>query len=204
MARVSERATSRLRELLQAPRTIRRFRDEESGVTAVEFAILALPFFVLLFGIIECSIIFFAGQMLESSVDDVARRIRTGQLDNSLTASDFKTEMCDSAAMLFDCNKIHVDLQVAATFKDLQDPPLPDPETNTTDFSNYKFTAPCPEQIAMVTASYEWPIFTFFVSDHIYPVSAGSKNSAFKKVLLNAIAVFRTEPYPKSTGGKSC
>jgi len=137
-------------------------------------------------------------------VDDVARRIRTGELDNSLTATQFKTEMCASAAMLFDCSKINVDLQVAATFTDLEDPPLPDPDTNATDFTNYTFTAPCPEQIAMVTASYEWPIVTFLVSDRIYPVSSGSKNSAFKKVLLNAIAVFRTEPYPKSTGGRVC
>lgn len=194
----------RIRDLFRAPRIVRRFRKDEDGVTAIEFAMLAGPFFVLLFGIIESSLIFFAGQMLESAVDDVGRKIRTGQLDNTITEIQFKQEVCTEAAILFDCNNIKVDLKVAARFDQLGDPPISDSSTNLADFSGYSFTAPCPEEITMVTASYEWPIFTYFVSDNIYPQSRGSNNSAFRKILLNAIAVFRTEPYPAGTGGRSC
>lgn len=194
-----------LRSMLKAPRTVRRFRREDDGTTAVEFAVLAAPFFVLLFGIIESSLIFFAGQMLESAVDNVGRKIRTGQLDNTITEEQFKDEVCNEAAILFDCNDLQIDLRVAAEFDELDDPPLPDEGTNVTDFSSYSFTAPCPEEIAMVTASYEWPIFTYFASDNIYrDVSGSTGNPVFRKILLNAIAVFRTEPYPAGTGGRSC
>jgi len=195
---------STIREMFIAPRIVRRFRKNQEGTTAIEFAMLAGPFFVLLFGIIESSLIFFAGQMLESAVDDVGRRVRTGQLDNSITESQFKTEVCNEAAILFDCTGIKIDLQVAAKFDDLGDPPTPDADDNSSDFSGYAFTAPCPEEIAMVTVSYEWPIFTYFAADNIYPQSAGANNSAFRKILLNAIAVFRTEPYPASATGRSC
>jgi hypothetical protein len=56
----------------------------------------------------------------------------------------------------------------------------------------------------MVTASYEWPIFTYFAADNIYPQSRGTNSSAFRKILLNAVTVFRTEPYPAGTGGRAC
>lgn len=190
---------------LRMPRVVRRFRKKEDGATAIEFAMLAAPFFVLLFGIIESSLIFFAGQMLETAVDDVGRKIRTGQLDNTITEQQFKDEMCAEAAILFDCDGIAVDLQIAAKFEDLGDPPVPDASDNSTDFSGYSFTPPCPGEIAMVTASYEWPIFTYFASDNIYREVSGSEgNLLFRKILLNAIAVFRTEPYPAGTTGRVC
>lgn len=189
----------------KAPKKVRRFRRSDDGTTAVEFAVLAAPFMVLLFGIIESSLIFFAGQMLESAVDDVGRKIRTGQLDNTISEQDFKDEVCLQANILFECDDINIDLQVAARFEDLGEPPLPDESDNSTDFAAYSFTAPCPEEIAMVTASYEWPIFTYFVSDNIYRNIPGSAdNPLFRKILLNAIAVFRTEPYPAGVGGRVC
>ena len=175
----------------QAPRIVRRFNGDREGTTAVEFAILAFPFFLLLFGIIECSLLFFAGQLLESAVDDVGRKIRTGQLDDTMTAQEFKTEICDATSILFDCDKLDVDLRVAATFDDLDNPP--EPVGGEIDHSSYSFTAPCPEQIAMVTVSYEWPVFTDYVSAQISNLNSGN-------ALLNAIAVFRTEPYPAHSG----
>ncbi len=193
------------RKFFRAPTVVRRFRKNDDGATAIEFAMLAAPFMVLLFGIIESSLIFFAGQMLETAVDDVGRKIRTGQLDNTITEEQFKQEVCDEAAILFDCSGIQVDLQVAAKFQDLGDPPLPSEDDNSVDYSAYSFTPPCPEEIVLVTASYEWPIFTYFVSDNVYRNISGSEgNSAFRKILLNAVAVFKTEPYPAGTGGRAC
>ena len=113
------------------PRVVRRFRHEEDGVTAVEFAILAGPFFFLLMAIIESSLLFFAGQVLESSVDDVARQIRTGQLDETLTQNQLRTEICNASAVLFDCDDLNIDMQVVATFSDLGD--MPEPNSGAID-----------------------------------------------------------------------
>jgi Flp pilus assembly protein TadG len=177
---------------LHAPRAVRRFSRNEGGTTAIEFAMLAFPFFLLLFGIIECSLLFFAGQMLESSVDEVGRKIRTGQLDNTMTEQQFKDEICASTAILFDCAGIDVDLSVAATFDALGEPPLP--VAGEVDHTSFSFESPCPEQIAMITVSYEWPTFTNYVAAHVSDLNSGN-------ALLNAIAVFRTEPYPAQAGG---
>ncbi len=179
---------------LRAPKIVRRFNGDREGTTAVEFAMLAFPFFLLLFGIIECSLLFFAGQMLESAVDDVGRKIRTGQLDDTMTESEFKAEICTATSLLFDCDEVKVDLKVAATFDELDDPP--EPEGGALNTSDYSFTAPCPEQIAMVTVTYEWPIFTNYVAAHVSNLNSGN-------ALLNAIAVFRTEPYPAQSGSCS-
>ena len=184
MDTISKQERRRVWRFLKAPRIIRRFQRHEDGTTAVEFAILAFPFFLLLFAIIESSLLFFAGQMLESAVDDVGRRVRTGQLDDTLTEAQFKTEICKETALLFDCGKLDVDLKVAAKFDDLGDPPVP--EGGEIDHSDYSFTAPCPEEIAMITVSYEWPIFTNYVAAQVSQ--------------LNTMSVFRTEPYPAHGG----
>ncbi|MFZ1815548.1 MAG: TadE/TadG family type IV pilus assembly protein [Rhizobiaceae bacterium] len=181
-----------IRGFLQGPKIVRRFRKEDDGTTAIEFAMLAFPFFLLLFGIIECSLLFFAGQMLESAVDDVGRRVRTGQLDNTMTEQQFKDEICTATALLFDCDDLAIDLKIAATFDDLEEPPIPD--AGVVDHTAFTFSAPCPEQIAMITVSTEWPIFTNYVAAHVSNLNSGN-------ALLNAMAVFRTEPYPAAGGG---
>jgi Flp pilus assembly protein TadG len=202
MALHSEGRRSFGKGIIALPRIVRRYRRDENGATAIEFAMLAGPFFVLLFAIIECSLIFFAGQLLESSVDEVARKVRTGQLNNTMTAAQLKTEVCNEAAILFDCDKLKLDMDVVAEFDELGDPPQPDPGTNETDFTGFAFEAPCPEEVVMITASYEWPIFTYFTANNIYPTHGN--NAAFRKILLSAVGVFRTEPWPPATGGAVC
>lgn len=172
--------------LFRAPKIVRRFRKDEEGVTAIEFAMLALPFFALMMAIIETSIFFFAGQVLESSVDDVARKIRTGQLDSSLTAADLRDEICDSAAVLFTCGDLLIDMQVVAKYEDLGDMPGPDGgELKPGDFG---FEAAGPKQIVMVTVASEWPIFTNYLQQYMSKLNS-------KNALLTAVAVFKTEPY---------
>ena len=80
---------------------LRRFRRDEEGVAAVEFAMVAFPFFFLLTTIIEASLFFFAGQMLESAVDRVGRDIRTGQLGPETTVTQMKAAVCIEASVLF-------------------------------------------------------------------------------------------------------
>jgi Flp pilus assembly protein TadG len=168
------------------PKIIKRFKSDEEGVTAIEFGMLALPFFALLMALVETSLMFFAGQVLESSVDDVARKIRTGQLDQSLTAEQLREEICDASALLFDCNGINIDMQVVATYADLGD--TPEPEDGAIDPSDFTFTPAGPQQIVMVTIMTEWPVYTNYLQSYFSELSNGN-------AVLNAVAVFRTEPY---------
>jgi len=172
--------------LFSAPRIVRRFKKDEEGVTAIEFALLGVPFFMLLMAVIETSLLFFAGQVLESAVDDVGRKIRTGQLDQTLTAVELRTEVCDSAAVLFSCNDLLIDMQVVAKYEDLGD--MPGPDGGDMDPSDFGFTAAGPKQIVMVTVASEWPVFTNYLQQFMSDLNNGN-------ALLTAVTVFKTEPY---------
>jgi Flp pilus assembly protein TadG len=60
-----------------------RFARDRKGATAVEFAFVAAPFFLLVFAILEIALIFFASAIIEEAVADAARDIRTGELQSS-------------------------------------------------------------------------------------------------------------------------
>lgn len=96
-----------------------RFRRNNEGATAVEFAILGLPFAALLFGIIEISIVFIITTNTEHALSEVAREIRTGEFQNTGgdNAGDFKDAICDAMSGLGNCNKLRVDVVKAATGK---------------------------------------------------------------------------------------
>ncbi|MCP4185172.1 MAG: pilus assembly protein [Hyphomicrobiales bacterium] len=164
----------------------RRFGADEKGATAVEFGIVAFPFFFLLSAIIEASLFFFAGQMLESAVDRVGRQIRTGQMDSSTTQAELKTAVCDEASLLFDCSTLLVDLKSAATFSDLGDPP--EIHGGELDASYFGFSSPGSAKIMRITVTYEWPVFSNYVASHLANLNSGN-------ALLTAISVFRTEAY---------
>lgn len=173
----------------QLPKVVRRLKDEEDGVTAIEFAMLAFPFFMLLMAIIETSLMFFAGQMLESSVDDVGRQIRTGQLDNGMTEDDLRDAICDEAKLLFTCSSIKIDMKVVAEFGDLGDRPAP--EDGKLDDDDFGFQPAGPSQVVMVTVMTEWPIFTNYLQQYLSVLDSGN-------ALLTAVAVFKTEPWTPS------
>lgn len=174
------------KRLFKAPQIVRRFRKDEEGVTSIEFAFLALPFFALMMAVIESSILFFSGQVLESAVDDVGRMIRTGQLDNNLTEAQLREEVCNASAVLFSCEDIHIDMQVVANYDDLGD--MPEPVDGALDPDEFNFTAAGPRQIVMLTVATEWPIFTNYLQQYMSDLDNGN-------ALLTAVAVFKTEPY---------
>ncbi|MDJ0613271.1 MAG: pilus assembly protein [Rhizobiaceae bacterium] len=168
------------------PKTIKRFETEEDGATAVEFALIAGPFFLLIFAILETSIMFFAGQYFETAVDDTARLLRTGQLGPGTTAAQFRAELCNRVTIILNCNDVTFDVQVAGTFDGLGDPPEPDPLTG--DLPGDSIDNPGPDLIMQVSASYKWPIYTNFAAPLLH--APGGNYS-----LLRVTSVMRTEPY---------
>ena len=112
-------ASQRGRVLLLRQRS---FARDERGVTAVEFGLLALPFFAILGAILETSLVFLSGQVLDSAVYDVGRLIRTGQAQYAnMTIDDFRSEVCvRTHGLLPNCDDgLHVEVQVINTFGEL-------------------------------------------------------------------------------------
>lgn len=169
-------------------RKLGEFKKSDSGATAIEFGILAVPFFMLFMAIIETSLLFFAGQILESSVDEVSRDIRTGQLGGDgggLTKDKFKEAVCEKAVVLIKCDNLYLDLQVVASFDNIGSGPKP--VAGALNPNQFTFKAPGRAEIAVVTAMYEWPVFTNYMEKYLSDLDNGN-------ALLTAKTAFMTEP----------
>ena len=75
-------------------KSTKRFRKDRKGVAAIEMALVAWPFFAIMFAILEQGVVFFAEFSLEHNVAQAARQIRTGEvLEGNVTAAQFKQDL---------------------------------------------------------------------------------------------------------------
>jgi Flp pilus assembly pilin Flp len=85
-------------------RRLRRLGRDKSGATAVEFALLAGPFLLIVLGLIEIGVQYFTSTSFESAVQRTARLIRTGQAQtSSMDLAKLRQTVCDEIYNLFDC-----------------------------------------------------------------------------------------------------
>ena len=94
-------------------RRLRNWRRNESGATTVEFAMIAVPFFYLVFSIIEVGSVLFTSTLMENAVLEHSRQIRTGAAQESgLTLEQFRTQICDDISLMANCDRLEIDVQV--------------------------------------------------------------------------------------------
>lgn len=107
-----------------------RFVNNDDGTTAIEFAILGIPFLALLFGIIELAVLFFISSTTQHALETVAREIRTGEFQTAGGgAAEFKTQICSAMVGVGSCDNLRVDVLSSATgrFSTLTLPESPAP-----------------------------------------------------------------------------
>ena len=96
-----------------------RFRRNRSGSVAVEFSLLAIPFCLLVFAILESCISFASQQVLANATDDVARLLRTGQLKKAdATDAKIRSLICGKLEIMVasGCPGLEFDLRKVETF----------------------------------------------------------------------------------------
>jgi hypothetical protein len=169
-------------------RRSRRQRKRE-GAAAVEFAMVALPFFLMIFSILELGIVFVLDSVMETATTEAGRLVRTGQADQQkFTAARFKTEFC-SRMMLFesDCaNRATVDVRVIPKFTA---PSPPDPITNgAMDDKKTIYDGGKPGDLILVSVWYVHPLATPMLSQATSPLGVG-------KIVLRSTTAFRNEPW---------
>lgn len=173
------------------PRTmlfLSRFKRAKSGSTAVEFGMVALPFFFLLFAIFDISLMFFAQTTLENGIVGAARQIRTGQAQSAnLTASQFRALVCNDIAMLLACDgRLGVDVRTYDTFNDAQFAPALDGNGNLS--GNMQYDPGTAGDVVVVRAFYVWPVLTPTLGVQFVNMSGGNR-------LLETSFAFRNEPF---------
>jgi len=99
-------------------RLLRAMRQNKDGATAVEFALLGIPFAALLFGIVEISVLFFMSSTVHHAVAEVSREIRTGEFQSTGGGADeFKAAICSAMSTVGSCDNLRVDVISSATGK---------------------------------------------------------------------------------------
>jgi Flp pilus assembly protein TadG len=165
----------------------RRSRD---GSSAVEFAMVALPFFFMLFAIMEIGLIFVTDSILENATIETGRLVRTGQAaGSSLTASQFKTALCAKMSIFSgDCpTRATVDVREITQFRNANPP---DPLANGKNFdgSSLTYITGQPGSLMLVRVWYAQPLITPFMAQSLSKLGNGS-------AMLTATTTFRNEPY---------
>jgi len=178
-----------------------RYQNSEKGATAVEFALVAFPFFALLGVIIETGAMMFTEFGLQAAVQEAARTARTGQAQGGAkTAADFKTLICQNASLVANCgsgltvyaNSYTTWAQLAANMPSFVNIGVKD--DGTANPTAYKLGAPtCPSSLV---ATYDWK-FMMPMMNYLGNVQSGATRR------LVGFAMFQTEPYP-SSGGTAC
>jgi len=177
-----------MRALNWFARLRRRWRKDEDGATAVEFAIISAPFFFLLFAIIEVGAVFFTGTLLENAVLESSRQIRTGQAQSmGMTLENFRTELCDNISFVGDCDRLEFDVQVFDGFIGL-DQTTPMTADGDLDSSGFGFDPGDAGDIVLVRVYYKWPLIT-------PNFGMALSNMRDNQRLITAATVFRNEPF---------
>ncbi|MBZ9809300.1 pilus assembly protein [Mesorhizobium sp. BR1-1-9] len=164
-----------------------RFAGDRRGSTALEFALLALPFAVLVFAILESCISFAGQEVMANITDDIARKLRTGQLRPADVAGDkLKTMICDRLEIIVsqDCpNQLDVDLREYPTFADAATASFKIDNGNIilmqgTNSQPFATTPGLAESKNMLRVFYKWPVMTDLLAQSM----GGNKTLHFASV----------------------
>lgn len=177
------------RLIAPASRLLRRFRRDEKGNYAVEMALVAVPFFALLFATFDTAMIFFKNEYLQTAVSDAGRLIFTGQAQTEgYTQQQFKDAVCDRAKIMIACGDISVDVRTSTSFKDADSSRFAPIQAGAFNPLGLKYEPGTRGSIVIVSAYVQHTMFVPMIAS-VY------KNLNNGKLLLMASAAFRNEPY---------
>lgn len=168
------------------------FTKDDKGSTAIEFALVAIPFFILVVGLIGISYNFFVQNSLENSMSRTSRLIRTGEAQAAdWTINDYKNRICQSA--LIDCTQFQVFVATSTTWQGVQ----PISCVNNNGQANVNSTpagtkiadlAGGASQIVVITGCYRWTLTKDLPLIKLGNLSDGS-------TMMQTLTAFRAEPY---------
>lgn len=162
----------------------------ESGATVVEFALVAAPFLAMLMALFQTALVFFAGRVLDETVEEASRYIMTGQAQTSgMTATGFSTWVCNQTFALFNCNKFMINVQNYSSFSSASTAmPTLTFDANGNVTNAWSYDTGNPGDIVVVQVMYQWPIVLGPLGFNLSNMSNGNR-------LLMSTAVFKNEPY---------
>lgn len=164
-------------------------RSRREGATAVEFAIVAVPFFFVIFAILELGVIFLVDSTLESAIQQAGRLVRTGQAQGgAISEAQFRTAMCGAMSVFEgDCEeRAVIDVRVIPQFRDPNPPnPLANGELDATEA---EFDPGEAGDLMLVRVWYQQPVITPMLSRAMTRLDSGD-------AVISVTTAFRNEPF---------
>jgi Flp pilus assembly protein TadG len=174
-------------------RGVRRIIRDQSAATAVEFALVAMPFLFMIMSVFELALVFTVATSLDSATAKAARQIRTGQLQTSggATASTFAQSICNNLGWLSSqcTGNLSVDVRTFTSFGNVT--PVNPVSNGAFSTNNLTFNMGNAGDIVLVRAYYQWTLFTPFLNGGLQALSNG-------KTVVTSTVAFRNEPYVAS------
>ena len=174
------------------------------GASTIEFALVAPVLFLLIFGFIELSLIFFNYLVLESATSITSRTGRTGYNNSTLDRPTFlRQEIGRLSQGIIDTQRLTISISVFAEFNELQPEPCVAPQTppcpgtpgldyldsngnGRWDDGNGSPGAGGPGDVVAYRVSYPWRILTPLLSQiigrngvYVIRTSAAVRNERF-------------------------
>ena len=154
---------------------------------------VAGPFFLMIFAVLELGLVFLVDSMLENAVMEASRIVRTGRADTgNISAAQFKTALCaEMSVFQGDCaSRAAVDVRVMPQFGDgLPDSPIRDGELNEGDL---QYDRGAPGDLMLVRVWYSQPLVTPLMQQAVSRLDSGA-------AVISVATAFRNEPYRGST-----
>jgi Flp pilus assembly protein TadG len=182
------------------------FSRDNRGTTAVEFAMVSVPFLGLLFAIFQTAYLFLVQQAVDAAATTGGRNILTGQTmsSNLTTASAFATTViCPNLPSFLSCSSLIIDVRSASSssWSTLN---------TATDFlnsSSNKFCIGNPNDIVIVRIIYPVPAYLSIMTlssslGQSGKMTAGqslqtSSNNMVYPIM--GVSAFKNEPFTAST-----
>ena len=172
------------------------FFSDKRGSTAMEFAMLAIPFALLVFAILESCVSFAGQEVMANATDDIARQLRTGQLQRTnVTQASITQLICSRMQMMVaqNCPGLVVDLREYATFSDAATAGFKIVNgdivlTQGTNSMTFTVAPGLAESINMLRVFYKWPVMTDFLAKSMANLNDG-------KTLHFASVTWQNEPF---------
>lgn len=157
------------------------------GNVAIEFAILGPTFLLLMFGVLEVSLAYYAGTSLEAGVREAARQVRTGRtMQAADPVADFKTNLCRVLTGVIACpSAVVIDVRNFDSFSAITFPSFTNPDGSSNGAVFQPGTA---GSIVLVRVSYYYQFKTPLLGQIL-----GDSGSSAKQFVSSA--VFRVEPF---------
>ncbi|WP_269714712.1 TadE/TadG family type IV pilus assembly protein [Caulobacter sp. NIBR2454] len=171
------------------PHIVRSFAADRRGAAAVEFGLVALPFTLLVFAIVELGLVFMASTTLHNALDAASRRVRTGEVQSAgQSAAAFKASVCEEMTWLSSrCDDLYLDVRTYASFAGMTPTnPVVDGDIDPEAMS---FQPGGGGAIVLVRGYFRWRLITPLLNESLINLAGGQR-------MIMAGSAFRNEPFP--------